>query len=255
MMLEIITVPVLTDNYVYVIRDHESDITVVVDPGESQPVLDMMADYGWTLDFIWVTHWHPDHTDGIADLKQATEAQVIAPALEKDKIPTGDFYVHGGKTFFLGQHEVVTIATPGHTMGHVSYYVPDGECVFVGDALFALGCGRLFEGSATDGWDSMVALRELPANTNVFFGHEYTENNLEFSQSVDSYTDHLQQRAEDIFRLRQMGHPTTPTTIGAESLTNLFMRCDDDDVAVMAGVQGGDPVDVFSALRTAKDNF
>lgn len=254
-MLEIITLPALADNYIYLIRDHESDLTVAVDPGDSAPVLDAMAEYGWTLDFIWATHHHPDHTDGIAPLKQATDAQVIAPALERDKIVGADFYVQAGKVFLLGNHEVATIATAGHTMGHVAYYIPDAESVFVGDALFALGCGRLFEGSATDGWDSMVALRELPANTNVFFGHEYTEQNLAFAQSVDPYTDDLQHRAEDIFRLRQMGHPTTPTTIGAESLTNPFMRCDDPEIAVLAGVASGDPVEVFGALRTAKDDF
>ena len=253
-MLEIITLPILEDNYVYIIRDHADDITAVVDPGDADPVLDMLAEYGWVLDYAWITHWHHDHTDGLAKLQQATDVKVIAPAMEKDKIPSADFYVTAGKTFLFGEHDVATIATPGHTMGHVAFYVPDAEAVFSGDALFALGCGRLFEGSAQDGWDSMIALRELPADTKVFFGHEYTTGNLEFSLSVDPHTQHLQQRAEDIYRLRQDGHPTTPSTIGAESLTNLFMRCDDEDVAAMAGVASNDPVEVFAVLREAKNN-
>ena len=253
-VLEIITLPILEDNYTYVIRDHADDITVVVDPGDANSVLDMMAEYGWTLDYIWLTHWHHDHTGGVEHLQQATEAKVIAPAMEQAKIPTADFYVTGGKTFLLGEHEIATIATPGHTMGHVAYYIPNAEAVFTGDALFGLGCGRLFEGSAQDAWDSMFALRELPANTRVFFGHEYTESNLEFTLSVDPYTPHVQQRAEDIYRLRQQGLPTTPSTIGGESLTNLFMRCDDEEVMAMAGVNVQDPVEVFSALREAKDN-
>ena len=253
-MLEIITLPILDDNYAYIVRDHAHDLTAVVDPGDATPVLDALSDYGWVLDTIWITHWHHDHTGGVEHLQQATDAKVIAPAQEKEKIPTADFYVTGGKTFLFGEHEVATIATPGHTMGHVSFYLPDAEAVFTGDALFALGCGRLFEGSAQDGWDSMIALRELPANTNVFFGHEYTESNLEFTLSVDSYTESLQRRAEDIYRLRGDGHPTTPSTIGGESLTNLFMRCDDEQVAVMAGVASADPVEVFAVLREAKNN-
>lgn len=235
--LEIVRVPVLSDNYSWLVHDAASGTTMVIDPGEAQPVLDTAAARGWRIDAIWITHWHPDHTNGNADVVAATGARVIGPEAERAKIPTLDDGVGEGDVVRLGDHAAQVMTVPGHTAGHIAFHFADDAAIFTGDTLFAMGCGRLFEGDAAQMHANMRRFAALPGETQVYCGHEYTQSNGRFALTVDPQNEALRERMAEVDRLRAAGEPTIPTTIAAESATNPFLRA--PDVATLAELRAG----------------
>lgn len=223
-MIEVIRIPALSDNYIWLAHDEGSGETIVVDPAEAQPVLDAAEARGWTIEAIWNTHWHPDHTGGNAAIKAATGAIVVAPAAEAAKIPTADRLVREGDTVMLGGFEAEVIDVPAHTAGHIAYHLPGAQIVFVGDTLFAMGCGRLFEGTAEQMFDNMQRLAALPDETVVYCAHEYTQSNGRYALAAEPDNAAVATRMAEVDAMRAQGLPTVPTTIALERATNPFMR-------------------------------
>jgi hydroxyacylglutathione hydrolase len=223
-VIEIARVPALTDNYVWLIHDSASGETVAIDPSEAVPVLTAAEDHGWTISQIWNTHWHPDHTGGNAAIKAATGARVTGPAAEAAKIPTLDATVSEGDTVRLGDHVATVWETPAHTTGHVSYHFADDGLIFVGDTLFAMGCGRLFEGTAAQMFANMQRLAALPGDTQVYGAHEYTLSNGRYAAAAEPDNRAIADRLAATEAARAAGEATLPTTIALERATNPFMR-------------------------------
>lgn len=224
-MLEVVRVPVLSDNYAWLL--HDGTRTVALDPGEAQPLLDAAAARGWTIDAIWLTHWHPDHVGGAAAIKAATAARVIGPAAERAKIAALDDGVGEGDVVQLGDHRAHVWHVPGHTAGHIAFHFADAAIVFTGDTLFAMGCGRLFEGTPAEMFANMQRYAALDDATTVYCGHEYTQSNGRFALTVEPDNQALAARMAEVDRLRAAGEPTVPTTIGIERATNPFLRAPD----------------------------
>lgn len=224
-MLEVVRIPVLTDNYVWLLHDHAGGGTVVVDPAVADPVLAAAADRGWTIDQIWNTHWHGDHVGGNAAIKAASPGCVISgPAAEATKIGTLDRLLGEGDRVAIGDHVATVMAVPAHTAGHIAYHLADDAMIFVGDTLFAMGCGRLFEGTAAQMFANMERLAALPDETTVYCAHEYTLSNGRFALGIEPDNTALVGRVAAVEAARARGEPTVPTTIGAERATNIFLR-------------------------------
>ena len=223
-MIEIARIPVLTDNYVWLAHERGSGETAVIDPAVAQPVLAESARLGWGISQIWNTHWHPDHTGGNAAIKAATGCTVTAPAAEAGRIPTADRLVREGDRVALGGLEAAVLEVPAHTAGHIAYHLADQDVIFVGDTLFAMGCGRLFEGSAEQMHSNLQRLAQLPPETRVYCAHEYTLSNGRFAQTVEPDNRALAIRMGEVEAARAAGEPTVPTTIALELATNPFMR-------------------------------
>lgn len=224
MALEIVRIPVLSDNYVWLVHEPVSGSTMVVDPAVADPVLAAAAERGWTITDIWNTHWHPDHTGGNAAIKDATGCTITGPVAEAARIPTLDRLVAGGDQLQLGGAPAVVWDVPAHTAGHIAYYFADDAAIFVGDTLFAMGCGRLFEGTAEQMFANMQQLAQLPDATQVYCAHEYTLSNARFAVTVEPENAALAARLADVVAMRERGEATVPTSIGAERATNPFLR-------------------------------
>ena len=224
MALEIVRIPVLSDNYVWLVHEPGSGETMVVDPAVADPVLDEAAKRGWTITQIWNTHWHPDHTGGNAAIKEATGCTITGPAAERERIPTLDVEVRGGDRVTLGEVVADVIDVPAHTAGHIAFHLPAESVVFVGDTLFAMGCGRLFEGTAEQMFDNMAKLAALPGETRVYCAHEYTQSNGRYALIAEPENEAIRSRMEAVDTARARGEATVPTTIGLERATNPFMR-------------------------------
>lgn len=231
-MLEVVRIPVLNDNYVWLLHDDASKETVVVDPAVGGPVLEAAQQRGWTISQIWNTHWHGDHVGGNAAIKAATGCTITGPAAEAEKIGTLDRMVREGDSVRIGAHRAAVLAVPAHTAGHVAYHLADDHMIFVGDTLFAMGCGRLFEGTAAQMFANMQRLAELPDDTIVYCAHEYTQSNGRFALTVEPDNDALHARMAQVDAARSRGEATVPTSIGQERATNIFMRA--RDVAQLA---------------------
>jgi len=251
MTLTVRQFPCLSDNYGFLIRDDASGQTACVDTPEARAVLAALDAAGWKLDFIFNTHWHPDHAGGNAEIKAATGCTIVGPA-EVTRIAPLDRTVKGGDVVALGQTRFEVIETGGHTLGHIAYFDPEDKVAFVGDTLFALGCGRLFEGKPDQMWASLSRLATLPDETKVYCAHEYTASNARFALSVDD-APALRSRADAVFAARERGEPTVPTTIGLEKATNPFLRA--PLLAARVGKVGAPDYEVFGAVRAAKDAF
>ncbi len=240
--------PCLSDNYGFLVRDDATGKAACIDTPDATAVLAELGKLGWSLDLILNTHWHPDHAGGNAEIKAATGCTVVGPR-EVERIGTApDRVVDEGDVVLLGETTFEVIDTGGHTLGHVSYYDADDRVAFVGDTLFALGCGRLFEGTAQQMWTSLQKLAALPEDVTVYCAHEYTASNARFALSVDA-APALKDRADAIFAARERGEWTVPTTIGLEKATNPFLR------APVLRPDIADPAEAFGAVRAAKDSF
>jgi hydroxyacylglutathione hydrolase len=254
-MLTIIQIPVLTDNYIYLIHDPVSGETAVVDPALAQPVLDVLDKKGWQLTYILNTHHHWDHVGGNLELKQKTGCKIIAAQSDRDRIPGIDIGVSEGDVISLGRHSASVISTPGHTTGHIVYHFAEDGALFCGDTLFVMGCGRLFEGTAEQMWNSLEKLKALPSSTRIYCTHEYTQANGRFALSVEPDNSQLQQKMFEVQQLRAINKPTVPSTIEQEQATNPFFRADSISIQKTLGLERQSSLSVFTELRKRKDSF
>ena len=253
-MFEIIRIPAFKDNYIWLLRKGAS--AVVVDPGDAQPVLDTLAREGLTLSAVLVTHHHQDHQGGVAELLTYFPVTVFGPATESITAVTHPLF--GGETIRLValDAEFLVYATPGHTLGHLAYF--GSECLFCGDTLFTGGCGRVFEGTPAQMYDSLTRLAALPDQTSVFCAHEYTETNLRFALAVEPGNRILRDRVDEVAVARAKGQATVPSTLAMEKSTNPFLRCSVPEVVASArsrGALSNEPVEVFASLRAWKNSF
>jgi hydroxyacylglutathione hydrolase len=239
MALEIVPVPAFSDNYLWLVHDSASGETAVVDPGDAAPVLAQAERRGWTIGQVWNTHWHPDHTGGNVAIKAATGATISGPAGES--IPSRDVALAEGDTVALGGHVGRVIDVPGHTRGHIALLFEQDEVAFVGDTLFAMGCGRLFEGTPEQMYRSLSRLAELPDATRLYPAHEYTLSNARFAAHAEPGNRAIAERLEKVAALRAEGRITLPTTVAEERMTNPFLRASS--------------VSEFAERRAAKDSF
>jgi len=255
-VLQIELLPILSDNYAYLLHDPAEGTSGVVDPGEAGPVLAALRERGRGLDLILCTHHHGDHVAGVAALKQAFGGcRVVGPAGEAARIPGLDQGVAEGDEVLFGNARLRVIETPGHTRGHVSFHDPEAAAVFCGDTLFALGCGRLLEGDAPTMWRSLAKLAALPEETRVYCGHEYTQSNARFALTVDPDNAAMIDRAVGVDRARAAGRPTVPSTIGEERATNPFLRAGDPAIRAKLGMPDAADEQVLGELRRRKDHF
>ncbi len=257
-MLEVHQFACLSDNYGFLLHDPNSRETVCIDTPDADAYLREAALKGWQITQIWNTHWHPDHAGGNAAIQAATGCTIVAPAAEAEKIGPVDRTVQQADVVLIGDWEAHVIDVGGHTNGHVAYHVPGAGLAFVGDSLFALGCGRMFEGTAPQFWASLTRLKALQPETLIYCAHEYTQSNARFALHADPDNQALQRYAERIAAARAAGKPTVPTNLARELAANPFLRADDPELQAHwsdRGAKVGDAVATFAALRSAKDSF
>jgi hydroxyacylglutathione hydrolase len=253
--LEIEQIPVLSDNYVYLIHEPRAGVSAVVDPAVAQPVLERIEARGRKLDWILSTHHHRDHTGGNLEVKRATGCKVAGAKADAGRIPGIDVQLSEGDRFRLGELEAEIIETPGHTSGHISYWFPEAKALFCADTLFSLGCGRVSESSFEQMWDSLIKLARLPDDAVVWCAHEYTLTNARFALTVDPDNPSLKERAAEVERLRNQGKPTVPSRLGAERAANPFLRAGDPAIRARLGLEGASDAEVFAEIRRRKDRF
>lgn len=254
-MIEIHQIPVLSDNYVYLVREPQTGVVGVVDPAVPEPVLEEAAKRGWKITHILNTHHHGDHVGGNRKIKAATGCVIVGPRADADRIPGIDVQVGDGDFYDFGAARATVYDVPGHTRGHIAFWFSKSNALFCGDTLFALGCGRMFEGNPEQFWTSLSKLRALPDETQVYCAHEYTQANARFALSVDGENAALIERSKKIDDARSKNEPTVPSLLGDEKATNPFLRVDDSVLAANVGLAGKDPVSVFAEVRARKDNF
>ncbi|MEM7521206.1 MAG: hydroxyacylglutathione hydrolase [Pseudomonadota bacterium] len=255
MAFDLITIPCLSDNYAYLLRDHASGEVALIDAPEAGPILAELAKQGWRLSQIWITHHHYDHVDGLADVLAAHPAQVVGAKADAHRLPDLDIAVSEGDSVTLGALEAEILDVSGHTIGHIAFYVPGAAACFTADSLMALGCGRLFEGTPAQMWESMQKLSELPPETVICSGHEYTASNAKFALTVDPENAALISRSAQITEARAAGRPTVPTKLSTELATNPFMRPADPGIRAHLGMPTAPDAEVFAEIRMRKDNF
>lgn len=253
-MLEIVQIPVLKDNYTYVLHDPLQRKTAVVDPAEAEPVFELLKIKDWDLDYIFNTHHHHDHVGGNYQLKKQTNCKIIASKFDSNRIPEVDLAMDDGDVFNLGSCEIKVLSTPGHTHGHLCYFDVESQALFCGDTLFSLGCGRLFEGTATELWSSLQKIKTLPIKTKIYCAHEYTLANADFALSIDPKNALLVARYQQIISLRQKGLATIPVSLEEELQTNPFLRTDLADFDI-SNTNKDTEIARFAQLRLLKDAF
>jgi hydroxyacylglutathione hydrolase len=255
MPLRIVTVPCLSDNYAFILHDEVTKRTALVDAPAAEPIMEVLSGHGWHLSDLLITHHHDDHIAGVADLQRAYGCRVIGARADAHRLPPLDLAVDISDVEAVCGEEVHVIDVPGHTVGHVAYHLPGAQAVFTGDSLMAMGCGRLFEGTPAQMWDSLQRLRALPPDTLVCSGHEYTASNMRFALSLEPDHPGLISRSQAIADARSKGLPTVPSPLSLEIATNPFLRADDPALAAALDMAGADPVDVFARVRGLKDRF
>jgi hydroxyacylglutathione hydrolase len=255
MPFDLITIPCLSDNYAYLLRDHTSGEVAAIDVPDAGPIKAALAERGWTLSQVWLTHHHWDHVDGLVDLLAEYPAQVVGAKADAHRLPDLDLAVSDGDKFKLGALEVQILDVSGHTINHIAFYVPDAHVCFTADSLMALGCGRLFEGTPAQMWASMQKLMALPPETTICSGHEYTASNAKFALTVDPQNTALISRSNDIDAARAVGKPTVPSSLSTELETNPFLRPANPGIRATLGMQTASDAEVFTEIRKRKDNF
>jgi hydroxyacylglutathione hydrolase len=245
----------LKDNFGVLVHDATTGATASIDAPEAAPVEAALKATGWRLTDILVTHHHGDHTGGISALKRHHHCRVTAPHREAQAIPEVDATVGEGDTVTVGSLSARVLDTPGHTAGHISYWFDNEKLAFVGDTLFSIGCGRVIEGTPAMMWQSLVKLRNLPDDTQIYCGHEYTDANIRFARTIEPDNRALVARAEVVKRQLAEGHPTIPTTLGEEKQANPFLRADVPSVAAGIGLPGKPAAEVFAEIRARKNRF
>jgi len=253
--LQIYMFPCLQDNYCYLIRDAETGMTGVVDTPEVAAIERALSATGWTLNYILNTHHHWDHAGGNLELKEKTGCTIVGPTADASRIPGIDIAVGEGDEFELGSRKARIYDTPGHTRGHIVYHFEEDNEAFVGDTLFSMGCGRLFEGTPDQMWNSLQKIRRWPGETKIYCAHEYTQSNARFALTVEPGNEVLIDRARQVDALREIDLPTIPTTVQLETETNPFLRPDSPNIQATLAMPEASVVDVFAETRRRKDNF
>lgn len=253
--LKVFPLPALNDNYIFVLRDEDQDITAVVDPAEPQPVIDFLNNQGWSLNKVLNTHHHHDHIGGNAELKRVYDCEIVAPKYDSHRISPIDLAVEDGAQINVGSHSAKVFYIPGHTSGHVAYWFFNDEQVFCGDTMFVMGCGRLFEGSPEQMWQSLRRLASLPLQTKIYCAHEYTEKNGEFALQVEPGNNNLKAKMKKVKETRAKGLATIPTSVREELETNPFLRPNSTEIRSRLHMTDAADVEVFARLREMKDQF
>jgi len=255
MPLEIVTIPCLKDNYAFLAHDKASGATAVIDVPEAAPIAAALAQRGWRLSHVLLTHHHWDHVDGLAALLADHPAKVVGAAAVAHRLPPLDTALAEGDTITIGSDTGTVIDVSGHTLGHVAFYFPASAVVFTADSLMAMGCGRLFEGTPAQMYASLAKLAALPPETLICSGHEYTASNAKFALTIEPANEALISRVEKIETARAQGRPTVPSLLSTERATNPFLRSDSPEIQAVLGMTGADPVAVFTEVRRRKDSF
>jgi hydroxyacylglutathione hydrolase len=253
-VIEIHQFPCLNDNYGYLVHEPGSGQTTAIDTPDAAVYLAEAEKMGWQISEIWNTHWHPDHAGGNLRIKEATGCRIIGPAGEAAKIPGIDRAVKGGDTVELGGATAMVIDVPGHTLGHIAFHLPDQDAAFVGDAVFALGCGRVFEGTMEMMWESLSRIRKLPKKTQLYCAHEYTASNVKFAVTIEPENKALKDYVAWIEKRRAEGKPTVPALLERELETNPFLRADLPEMQLAMG-HSGNAAATFGEIRGRKDRF
>lgn len=253
--LEIYQFPCLSDNYGFLIHDANNGLTACIDTPEVTAIENALAVNNWTLTHILNTHHHWDHAGGNLELKEKTNCTIVGPRADADRIPGIDIQVGEGDIYQFGDYRATIHDTPGHTRGHIVYHFVDEHCAFVGDTLFAMGCGRLFEGTPEQMWNSLQKILQWPDDTRIYCAHEYTQNNGNFALTVEPENQDLIDRVNEVKRLRAEGQPTIPTTLLIEKKTNPFLRPLSKNLQNTIHMQNKMPVDIFTRVRHLKDQF
>jgi len=251
--LEIHQFPCLEDNYGVLICDPDTNLVASIDAGNADEVKAALAEKGWTLTHILTTHYHWDHTDGNVALKAETGCKIIGPKPEEAKIPGIDEAYGEGETFKFGRYDVHVHETPGHTAGHIILHMPEAQVAFVGDVVFAMGCGRVNEGTMADMWGAVSKVAALPDDTVLYCGHEYTVANADFALRMEPGNEALQARAEEVKSLRAAGKPTLPTRVDIEKATNPFLRAASPEIRATIGLPDATDAEVFAEVRERKN--
>jgi len=255
MALELVTIPCRTDNYAYLLHDVASGQTALIDAPEAAPILAELAARAWTLHDILLTHHHGDHIDAVPDLVAATGARVTGATADAHRLPPLNRSVIEGDTLAIGPETAHVIAVPGHTIGHIAFYLPDSGYAFTADSLMAGGCGRLFEGSPAQMFASLTKLAALPPETLICSGHEYTAANLRFAATLDPDNVALQARIARVIKARSENRPTVPSRLSGELATNPYLRADTKALRAALRMPVASPAEVFAEIRARKDRF
>jgi hydroxyacylglutathione hydrolase len=248
-------IPCLSDNYAVLLHEANSGQTILVDAPDEAPILAALEEKGWPLTHILITHHHWDHVQGLEKVKAETGAKVYGPKVSMDKVPLIDHGLEDGDEIAFAESMLYALGTEGHTLDHLSYWMPEGEIAFTGDTLFSMGCGRVFEGTLRDMWFAVDKLAKLPPETTIFCGHEYTKANGDFCLSIEPDNEFLKRRMAEVETLRAEGKPTIPTNILEERATNTFIRANEPELKKALGMEGKEDWEVFAEIRTRKDNF
>ncbi|MGX0975733.1 hydroxyacylglutathione hydrolase [Roseovarius sp. MBR-51] len=255
MVLQILTVPCLADNYAYIAHDPATGVTAVIDVPEAEPILQALDKQGWSASLVLLTHHHADHIQGLGALLARHSASVIGAAADAHRLPPLDRTVSDGDQIGIGSETGVVMDVSGHTVGHLAFHFPQSAVVFTADSLMAMGCGRVFEGTMAQMFESLGKISSLPPQTTICSGHEYTESNAKFARTVDPDNAALISRSIEISAARAAGRPTVPSILADELATNPFLRAGDAGIQAQLGMTGSAPVDVFAEIRARKDRF
>lgn len=255
MPLDLVTVPCLSDNYAFVLHDAETGATAVIDVPEAAPIAAALDERGWTLSEVWLTHHHADHIQGLDALLEGRTARVLGAKADAHRLPPLDLELADGDTFDFAGRQVHVMDVSGHTVGHIALYLPEDRIAFTADSLMALGCGRVFEGTMEQMWESLLKLAKLPPETKICSGHEYTEANGRFAITIEPGNAALKSRIEAIAEARAKGEPTVPSRLSLELATNPFLRANDAPVRENLGMVDAPAAEVYAEIRRRKDTF